>query len=266
MNKQWAGHAWRSENPDDPNDVHFGEKERCMDAKRKSYLRIEESQYKRNRTKVSDDEQIIESAWFDDVKAVKRLLRAGVQPDARSRKHLTFHPNTTALMAAAQNGNVEVARLLVSWGAKVEASDDYGHTPLMWAVWHGHDHMVNFLLRKGAHHNRPGNGGWTPLCRAAAYGHTGIVQMLLACGADPQHTTTSGQTAIDYAQKYRKHNEVDGSACVRLLASAVGDKGATGTMMRHAATQPTTTHASAAALVEYYEKSIASGFHNQVHV
>ena len=223
MNKQWAGHAWRSENPDDPDDVHFGEKERCMDAKRKSYLRIEESQYKRNRTKVSDDEQIIESAWFDDVKAVKRLLRAGVQPDARSRKHLTFHPNTTALMAAAQNGNLEVARLLVSWGAKIEASDDYGHTPLMWAVWHGHDHMVNFLPRKGAHHNRPGNGGWTPLCRAA-YGHCDCSDAL-ACGADPQHATTSGQTALTMHKNIASTTRLTAQrafACLPVLSATQG--------------------------------------------
>ena len=157
MKKQWAGHAWKSDNPDDPDDVHFGDKERSMDAKRKKYLRLEEAAYKRNRFTVSDDEQILEAAWFGRLKAVKKLLRAGISPNARSKRHLTFHPNTTPLMAASQNGHLDVARLLITWGAAVEAADDYGHTALMWAVWHNHAPVTALLLRKGARADRRGN-------------------------------------------------------------------------------------------------------------
>jgi len=237
--------AWRSGNPDDSDDAHYGEKERSMDCKRQKYQRLEEASYKRNRFAISDAEQLLESSWFGDLKAVKRLLRKGVPPTSRSKRHLTFHPNSTPLMAAAQNGHLEVAKLLLSWGSKVEATDDYGHTALMWSVWSNEPSvpMVALLLRKGGNPNRHGNGGWTPLIRAAKYGHPEIVRLLLRYGADATARASNGEPALHFA---KLHADLPQNvACVRLLAPELDDAGP--------------TSMSAAALIEHYEKLEGAG-------
>ena len=61
---------------------------------------------------------------------VEYLLTCGVPVDAHDRQDVS---GATALHSAAQQGDVEVAKLLLEWGASLEALSDLG-TPLYWAV------------------------------------------------------------------------------------------------------------------------------------
>lgn len=53
------------------------------------------------------------------------------------------------LCGAARSGNVAVVRLLIKYGADIEAPDRWG-TPLIHAALKGHDKIVSLLLEAGA--------------------------------------------------------------------------------------------------------------------
>eukprot|EP01103_Thecamoeba_quadrilineata_P001528 TRINITY_DN11384_c0_g1_i1.p1 TRINITY_DN11384_c0_g1~~TRINITY_DN11384_c0_g1_i1.p1 ORF type:complete len:130 (-),score=23.14 TRINITY_DN11384_c0_g1_i1:119-487(-) len=70
---------------------------------------------------------------------------------------------TTPLHAAADFGQVEIIKYLISKGANVDAKDSYGHTPLHLAVYESHTEAVKVLIEKGASTKIVASNGKTPL-------------------------------------------------------------------------------------------------------
>jgi ankyrin repeat protein len=62
--------------------------------------------------------------------------------------------------------NPEVATVLLSAGANIEAKDKFGGTPLFAAVSNGNIEMVRFLLSKGSNINAKTSYNMTPLQKA----------------------------------------------------------------------------------------------------
>ena len=58
--------------------------------------------------------------------------------------------NVTPLTNAALRGHKEIAELLISKGADVNARDKSGFTPLNWASNQGHTAVVELLKMHGA--------------------------------------------------------------------------------------------------------------------
>ena len=79
------------------------------------------------------------------VRLVWRLLEHGADPNI-------FHKlnHSTPLHAASSRGWLEAARLLLSYGAKVDEKDDEGRTPLQVAGSKGHEELTKLLLEHGA--------------------------------------------------------------------------------------------------------------------
>ena len=79
---------------------------------------------------LSPSEQLFDSCWKGDPKAVKRNLKQGAVVD------WAHHLNNgrTALHAAAFSGNLECCELLISAGATVNYEDADGKTPKDWAI------------------------------------------------------------------------------------------------------------------------------------
>ena len=132
----------------------------------------------------------------------------------------------TPLHFAAQNGHLEVVRLLLERGANVNAQNTdelwwrERRTPLHFAAQNGHLDVVRLLLERGANVNAETSGvaGWTPLHFAAQNGHLEVVRVLLERGANVNAQTTlfwedadARRTPLHYATK-NGHLEV-----VRLL-------------------------------------------------
>jgi ankyrin repeat protein len=69
----------------------------------------------------------------------------------------------SALHFAANKKNLEVAQLLVSHGADVNANDTKGSAPLHMAVYGSGEDMLRFLLDQGANINAKDGEGCTPL-------------------------------------------------------------------------------------------------------
>ena len=147
--------------------------------------------------------QLVEYAGAGDLEVVDLLLQAEVPVDGRN----TY--GSTALMAAAETGRVEIARLLIDRGAAVDlGAADSWETPLMLATVRGQEEMVGLLLDAGAAAGlRDRNSGVTPLIMAAAEGHRAIVARLLAGGADVDIGDATGWTALHHAVR-KGHDDV----------------------------------------------------------
>lgn len=105
----------------------------------------------------------------------------------------------TAIHAAANNGDIETARLLIEMGANVKSLSNKGRAPIHLAVMQGHIDMVELLVTNGCPVDLPCEQADTALAFAAQTGQQRMVQMLLMCGADPNRTLGDGRRVIDRA-------------------------------------------------------------------
>ena len=104
--------------------------------------------------------------------------------------------DNTPLHAAAWGGYKDVAELLLANKADVNARNSEGRMPLHYAAIHGHKDVVELLLTNRADVNARNNNGWTPLHFAKT---KEIAEMLIAHGADVNARNKKGQTPLHYA-------------------------------------------------------------------
>ena len=126
---------------------------------------------------------LLRAASMGSPRAVEVLLRLGADPDAADQH------GRTALHIAAEEGNVELARLLVYHGANLNALDkNILSTPLVWAVVHGRRDVAKLLLESGADPNTTGPMG-SALENAA--GDAEMTELLVTHGARPMRSDPS---------------------------------------------------------------------------
>lgn len=109
----------------------------------------------------------------------------------------------TPLMYAAITGNIELAKVLIKRGAKVNR---LGWAPLHYAAIKGNTKMVEFLLQQGALPNAPAADGSSPLIAAVTSGKLETVKVLLKAGADPKAVNQQFKNAIDVAREMKREH------------------------------------------------------------
>ena len=160
------------------------------------------------------------SSINDDVTEVKKLLSSGKwqinKPDSQG---------VTALMRAAQCGNVKITTFLIMNGANIILVDRSGMNVLHHAIDYGAINVVKLLLaqfptdteRQKKLINAKTLQGVTPLILAAKINFTQAFKLLVESKADLNSKTHQGFTALHYAasKKYSNivslliNNEVD---------------------------------------------------------
>ncbi|VDN29268.1 unnamed protein product, partial [Dibothriocephalus latus] len=95
------------------------------------------------------------------------------------RKETSTWLRFTPLHLAAQNGHKQTARILLYFGADVNARNKYGDTPLHTATRYGHIGIVRILLNVRADVTATNANYDTPLHIAAALGRSTIVRLLI---------------------------------------------------------------------------------------
>ncbi|MBM4043744.1 MAG: ankyrin repeat domain-containing protein [Planctomycetes bacterium] len=109
-----------------------------------------------------------------------------------------FEP-TKLIQAVLNHDSSGVSRLLAS-GADVNAGDNQGKTALMWAAETGQVDLVNALIRAGANVNARDVFGWPALSSSAYERRPESVRVLLANGADVNARDKDGKTALQRAR------------------------------------------------------------------
>ena len=147
-----------------------------------------------------DDRALLDAAKRGDVAAVKAALKQGADPNAAQGDGLS------ALHLAAQQGNLEVVKLLLGAKANVEAKTRIGdYTPLHLAAAEAHLGVVQALLAAGANAGAVTTStGVTPLHLAAkSLNGQLVVKALLDKGAPVNaREASSGQTALMFAASF----------------------------------------------------------------
>ena len=102
----------------------------------------------------------------------------------------------TPLWWAANQGNMALARLLISQGADVNTPDHHGGTPLTQAAGSGHLEMVRYLVERGADIHAQIYDGRKAFNLAITNGHKSVVEYLFSRGNGPNETGSSGHTPL----------------------------------------------------------------------
>lgn len=144
----------------------------------------------------------IEPADITDPEAVKKLIK----------KHISINTSDnygkTALMYAAERGQIDVVAALINEGALLNSADNYGDTALINAVKNGHIDIVRVLLEYNADVNLANNKCCTPLICATKEGYSDISKLLIEHGANIDAVDTYHKNALDYARKNGNANIV----------------------------------------------------------
>jgi ankyrin repeat protein len=103
------------------------------------------------------------------------------------------------LHSAAENGRVDVARLLLQYKADNNSQNNEGRIPLHKAARNGHVDVALLLLEHGADANAKDNNLTTPLHLASSYGGLEVARLLLEHGADVEAEDDEGWTPSQVA-------------------------------------------------------------------
>jgi ankyrin repeat protein len=112
------------------------------------------------------------AALKNDPAEAAELLAGGSDPN------LSDQAGFTPLHFAAQEGSVDVARILVNNGARVDPTNGFGNTPLWVAVFNsqGHGDMIALLRQHGADPLKENRNGQTPAGLARLIGNYDVGQ------------------------------------------------------------------------------------------
>jgi ankyrin len=117
------------------------------------------------------------------------LLKSGANPNT------PIATGETPLMTCAKTGNADAVRLLVEFGAMVNAKEPaQSQTALMWAVAERHPNVVSALIAAHADLKAHTKDGFTPIHFAARVGDLESLKLFLAAGVDVNLLTQTGPT------------------------------------------------------------------------
>ena len=99
----------------------------------------------------------------------------------------------------------EIANLLMSANADINAAISEGMTALMIASKEGYFEIVDLLISKNANMNVKSNTGMSALLFASKNGHVDIIKSLINANADIKAVNYVGNTSLMYASQNGKH-------------------------------------------------------------
>ena len=123
---------------------------------------------------------LIKACKVGNLLEAKKAINEGANVNYKDK----YNYEMTPLHIASQQGNIDLAKMLIMRGADVNDKSKYGLTPLHIASIAGHVEVVELLIENGANVNGEDASGKTPLDRASMNGHIEIVKLLLSQGAN----------------------------------------------------------------------------------
>jgi len=149
-------------------------------------IRIDTSDY----IPSDDDYNSLVAAYKGYSSEVLRLLNKGADVNANTNE------GVTPLMYAADNGDIQITRILVLNGADINRKPHNGVTALLSSTLINHLDIAEFLIRNGANINDPDAKGISPLMYAVIYNYPVLYDMLIYYGADIHQKDHEGNNPL----------------------------------------------------------------------
>lgn len=128
------------------------------------------------------------------VEVASILLKRGVSADVQNPLN-----GFTPLYVAASAGQLQFCELLIAYGADVNLLSYYHRSPLMYAIKNGYIQVAELLLENGAAIEEYNNSGQTPLLIAVQKKRPKIVKLLWEKGANTSAISANGCNVFVYA-------------------------------------------------------------------
>lgn len=104
----------------------------------------------------------------------------------------------------------EIVKLLLEYGADINAAGSEGYRAFSVAVHEGHASVAQILLEHGAQVSETDRENWpTPLYWSAIQGYEDVVRLLLENGADEERHTEDGIQALALALQFKHTGTVE---------------------------------------------------------
>lgn len=159
-------------------------------------LAVEEAlQASPNLLRIRDEQEMTPLHWaveYSQTEIAQLLVSKGAEIDARNDEQ------DTPLFAALFN-SLDIARLLIAADADIQAKNKFGRTPLHELAYYGRCEESQFLIGYGANIHSRDNGGYTPLHEAAVSGMAEAALLLIVNGAEVNCESNSGYTPLHLA-------------------------------------------------------------------
>lgn len=124
-------------------------------------------------------------------KIALQLIKKGIELNLQTQ--INDKEGMTALMMSCADGHIEIAKLLIDYGAKVNLTDNEGAAALMYASERGYIDIVKLLVDNGAEINLKDNKGETALQKAKLNNYKEVVNYLISVGASEPESTIESQ-------------------------------------------------------------------------
>ncbi len=150
-------------------------------------------------TRDADDRTaLLIAATEDHVDVAKVLVELGADPNALDNRH------DTPWLVTGVTGSVAMLEALIPANPDMTIRNRYGGISVIPACERGHVEYVRRVVQTDTDVNHVNDLGWTALLEAVILGdgsdpYQEIVRILLAAGADPSIADNDGVTALEHA-------------------------------------------------------------------
>ncbi len=147
------------------------------------------------------DGRLRDAAWANDVRGATALVRQGADVNAKDETV------QSAYLVATSEGHLELLRMALANGAKVDDKDSWNGTGLIRAAERGHSLVVGELLRAGIDRNHVNRIGYQALHEAVWLGrdttaYVDTVRALVAGGVElTRRSRDEGLTPLQMARE-----------------------------------------------------------------
>ena len=140
--------------------------------------------------------ELIEACNENNINKVKSIL-----DNDSNLVHYKDHCNGTALYYACYFSDIEIVKLLISYGSNINNKIDSGYTPLCGAISSGYYDIVKLLIENKVNVNTKDKDNMSPLDISIMYYYIHISKLLIDNGAIYSHITN--KRVLPYINKIK---------------------------------------------------------------
>lgn len=136
------------------------------------------------------------------------IVKAILDQD-REQVNVTQSHGLTPLHVASFMGRLQTVKILLEYGAEINAKTQEGATALYYAAQENQKEILQLLLEKGADINSQRSYGYAPLHVSALNGLVDICKILIENGADINIRSHNNSTPLYVATEHNKKETVE---------------------------------------------------------